>query len=269
MNRNLLCRREAVALGLGALASATMPRWALGQGAGPGASASGPDGPNVLMICVDDLRPQLGCYGHGHVISPNIDRLAGEGTLCRRAYCQQAICGPSRASFLTGLRPETLDYYDLGVRLGSDRPGTVTLPQAFRDAGYTTVSLGKVFHHPEEHSASWDHEYRPGGEFTRGYVTEAARAGVRERAANTGNRPVWTERGPAYEVATDAQAQGHHDAIVARLAAAQLKRLKANGRPFFMAAGFKKPHLPFTAPKWAWDRYDRDAFDICALDDFP
>lgn len=104
------------------------------------------DRPNVLLICVDDLKPVLGCYGDQLAQSPNIDRLAARGMLFHSAYCNQAVCAPSRNSLLTGLRPQTLGVYDLGTNFRKAMPEAVTLPQHFKNNGYRTEGMGKIFH---------------------------------------------------------------------------------------------------------------------------
>lgn len=115
-------------------------------GLGIGARAPGADRPNVLLICVDDLKPLLGCYGNQVVKSPNIDELASRGLRFDAAYCNQAVCAPSRNALLTGLRPQTLGIYDLGTYFRKSRGEVVTLPQHFKNHGYVTQSLGKIFH---------------------------------------------------------------------------------------------------------------------------
>jgi iduronate 2-sulfatase len=116
---------------------------------GPFACADEPTAtarPNVLLVCVDDLKPVLGCYGNPLVHSPNIDRLAARGVVFERAYCNQAVCAPSRNALLTGLRPQTLGIYDLGTNFRLSRPDAVTLPQCFRQQGWRSEGLGKIFH---------------------------------------------------------------------------------------------------------------------------
>ncbi|MDP7378507.1 MAG: sulfatase-like hydrolase/transferase, partial [Pirellulaceae bacterium] len=104
------------------------------------------DRPNILLICVDDLRPALGCYGDAIAITPSLDKLAEKSTLFSRAYCQQAVCSPSRLSLLTGLRPDTIRVWDLKTHFRAAVPDTVTLPQHFKNNGYHTESIGKIYH---------------------------------------------------------------------------------------------------------------------------
>ncbi len=114
-----------------------------------------PDRPNILFIAVDDLRPELGCYGVDHVVSPNIDRLASGGLLFSRAYCQSAVCNPSRASLMTGKRPDTLRVWDLRTDMRALNPEVVTLGQHLQANGYHSVGIGKIFHNTLPDSATW------------------------------------------------------------------------------------------------------------------
>ncbi len=213
--------------------------------------------PNVLFLPVDDLRPQLGCYGHRQMISPHIDRLASEGVLFRRAYCQVPVCGASRASLLTGVRPTTTRFIDFNVRTDDDLPGALVLPEHFRKHGYATVSRGKVFHHNDDCAArSWSEApTRPTGAWGgRGYLVPENRALAESNVNRTGC-------GPAYE-AGDVPDNAYADGKLADQAIADLGRLKDAGRPFFLAVGFFKPHLPFNAPKKYWDLYKHDDIDL-------
>ena len=116
---------------------------------------------NVLFIAIDDLRPLLGCYGDEIAVTPDIDRLAGRGTVFQRAYCQQAVCSPSRLSLMTGRRPDTIRVWDLGTHFRAAIPDVVTLPQHFKNNGYHTQSLGKIYHgsgKPSKDPPSWSVE---------------------------------------------------------------------------------------------------------------
>lgn len=219
--------------------------------------------PNVLFIAVDDLRPELGCYGHPLVKSPHLDRLAAAGMLFRRAYCQTALCMPSRSSLLSGYRPQTLQNKARPLT-GNAPAGTVTLPQLFRASGYTTVSIGKVYHYNNDDPDGWVRRYTDtfaeSGAYCDGYC-----AGYRlpENLAKLPNyfRP---RRGataslprPNMSECTDTPDDVCPDGIVARRAIEELGKFKACGAPFFLAAGFYRPHLPWTPPQKYWDLYDR------------
>ncbi|MBI5774750.1 MAG: sulfatase-like hydrolase/transferase, partial [Verrucomicrobia bacterium] len=159
--------------------------------------------PNVLFIAVDDMRCELGCYGAKHVISPNLDRLAASGVLFNRAYCQQAVCNPSRVSLLTGLRPDTTRVWDLVTEMRSVMPNVVTLPQHFRQHGYRAVAYGKIFHNPFPDAASWDEPTHNASDVIA--YSDANRARLAEfrrgmKAAGKSESAIERMRGPATEV---------------------------------------------------------------------
>ena len=203
---------------------------------------------NVLFIAIDDLRPALGCYGDQTAITPNMDRLAKRGILFNRAYCQQAVCCPSRLSLLTGLRPDTIKVWDLNTHFREALPKTVTLPQHFKNNGYHTRSIGKIFHgggKPSKDPPSWseaplhDNVHDP----KLRYATEKNLKGKgHKRAASE---------------SADVPDNAYVDGLVCEGAEKALADLKKQGNPFFLAVGFRKPHLPFSAPKKYWDLYDR------------
>lgn len=214
---------------------------------------------NVLFIAVDDLRPQLGCYGHREMITPSIDRLAGEGRRFDHHYVQVPTCGASRCALLTGQYPRKPSAYDNGAFQSlpqdqAERP--ISLPQLFRDNGYTTISIGKISHSPDGTAAdgtdelpfSWDEHGVPMGEWHDAWSAFFAYAGGKTRIIK--ETPV-SER-------ADVSDDGYPDGLIADAAIAKLKTLNAQGRPFFLAVGFFKPHLPFCAPADYWDRYDPD-----------
>ena len=149
--------------------------------------ATAADRPNVLFIAVDDLRTELGCYGSPHIHSPNIDRLAAGGTTFLRAYCQQAVCSPSRSSLMTGLRPDSTKVYDLVTHFRKAAPDVVTVGQHFKNNGYYSVSMGKIYHGGYDDPPTWSEPARRprGGE---GYVTQENKkliAKRRDRAKQT------------------------------------------------------------------------------------
>ena len=214
---------------------------------------------NVLFIAVDDLRPELGCYGHQMVQSPNIDALAVSGTRFTRAYCQEAICAASRSSLLSGCRPDTTGIYGLNTPLRQAMPDILSLPQHFRNNGYTTISLGKIYHHGNDDKVGWSLRPRTGGsayclsenqDYMKQRREEGKAKGLEDKLLRN------YARGPASEGA-DVPDNAYLDGAMTDVAIQQMR--KNQDRPFFLAAGYKKPHLPFNAPKKYWDLYDRDS----------
>jgi len=220
--------------------------------------------PNVLLICVDDLKPLLGCYGAPIVQSPNIDRLAARGVLFERAFCNQAVCAPSRNSLMTGLRPQSIGVYDLGTNFRKGVPEAVTVAQYFQRHGYRTEAMGKIMHvghGNHEDAASWSvPHWGPKAGPAGGYVLDENRAPklTREEARFT-NAPVDPSklpRGAATEAA-DVPDNTYGDGKIADEAIRRLEAAKAApDQPWFIGVGFLKPHLPFVAPKKYWDLYD-------------
>lgn len=224
--------------------------------------------PNVLFICVDDLKPLLGCYGDAVIKSPNIDRLAARGVLFERAYCNQAVCAPSRNSLLTGVRPTSLGIYDLGTNFRVASSNAVTLPQYFKQQGYRTEALGKIFHvghgnHEDPMSWSLPHFQQK----SVAYASPENQAKLTREEALFANRSDVAQlpRGAAWESA-DVPDNAYPDGKIAEEAIRRLRGAKEkSSEPFFLAVGFLKPHLPFCAPKKYWDLYDRSKFTVPAL----
>ena len=213
-------------------------------------AASATAAPNVLFIVVDDLNTTLGCYGNTVVKSPNIDRLAARGVRFDRAYCQYPLCNPSRTSFLSGRRPEQTGVYVLSTPARVALPGAVMLPQFFRQQGYFTGGAGKVFHNVKMNDAkSWDF-YEDADP-----ADPQELAALKSRAGGDG-QPAWTVLDSDGSQTRD----GHNAETIARLIAEQT----AAKKPFFLAAGFHKPHLPWTAPKKFFDLYPDGAITAAA-----
>lgn len=205
---------------------------------------------NVLFIVVDDLNTALGCYG-APVKTPNIDRLAARGTRFDRAYSQYTLCNPSRVSFLTGRRPETTGVYVLNTSSRQALPGVVTLPGYFRQHGRYTAGAGKIFHsYGMSDPTAWDHyEDGPGDD-------PQEKAAINARYGGGDGRPAWTM--------LDGDGSRTRDGLNARTIARLLDEHGSAGKPFFLAAGFHKPHLPWTAPKRFFDLYPAGSIVIPA-----
>jgi iduronate 2-sulfatase len=213
--------------------------------------AGTPKKPNILFIAIDDLRPELGCYGGAQVKSPNLDKLASRGIRFDRAYCQVAVCGASRASLMTGVLPTKNRFRNYLARADKDAPGATTLAEAFKNAGYTTLSNGKIFHHRDDSEAkSWSEKaWRP----AKGHGSSYDPATTEKLSKR--------KRGRIYEL-PDVPDNAYGDGQVAEKTIKDLQRLKKGGKPFFLACGFVKPHMPFYAPKKYWDLYERETIEI-------
>ena len=212
--------------------------------------------PNVLFIAVDDLRVELGCYGSDHVLSPNIDKLAEQGTLFERAYCQQTVCNPSRASLLTGLRPDTLRVWDLYTHFRQNLPDVVTLPQLFKQHGYYSQCIGKIFHNYRQDDWKGDRVSWSEPEFLH-YGSHG-----HDDAQVVGTLPPNLVSGAGGTECRDVPDEAYYDGRVASRAVEALEILKNKNEPFFLAVGFWKPHTPFNAPKKYWDLYDRKSVPV-------
>jgi len=223
------------------------------------------DKPNVLFIAIDDLRPELGCYGSKIAVSPNLDAIAKDGLLFDRAYCQQAICRPSRASLLTGARPDTTGLFHNYVSLRELQPDIVTLPQHFRAHGYETAYCGKIFHHGDTDEAkSWSRKpvnkiggvKKPVGGYALAANLKLRNQNMQRMLAKYGEAARrGLGSGPAYENA-DVPDHAYPDGYNTLRAIATMKEMVKSDKPFFLGLGFLKPHLNWTAPKKYWDMID-------------
>jgi len=218
-------------------------------------------GPNVLFLVADDLRVQLGCYGDPIAKTPNIDALASQGLLFQRAYCQQALCNPSRASVMAGRYPDSLGIWNLATHFRKTRPEVVTLPERFKQEGYFTQNIGKVFHNrqtPNENDPqSWSvpPKYHWGAHSDDWYV-EGEPYQMHQ-----------IPKGPATQ-RVDVPDEAYLDGRIAGAAIEAIQQRAKEKQPFFLAVGFWKPHLPFNAPQKYWDQYD-DKETEQALKDLP
>lgn len=225
--------------------------------------------PNILFIAVDDLRPTLGAYGDSVIKTPNIDRLARSGVVFLNAHVQQAVCNPSRASLMTGLRPDSLRVWDLETDFRVTTPGVVTLPQHFRQSGYRALSVGKIYHNVLPDSLSWSEpEYKvPGFPYDPDAVyrspdnvaiQDARKATIIQAGRHAGSIDrfgQWYLKANATE-SVDLPDSVYYDGAQTDYAVRRLVELKDAGQPFFFAVGYYRPHLPFNAPKKYWDLYD-------------
>lgn len=208
---------------------------------------------NVLFIAVDDMRVELGCYGGSPAQTPNLDKLASRGMLFNRAYCQQALCNPSRASLLTGRRPDTLRIWDLPTHFRELYPDVITLPQHFKQNGYFTQNIGKIFH-------NWRQEIQGDPDsWSVPAVMHFATHGSDVAMVKSGELPPSTVSTVRCEC-RDVPDNAYFDGRIADLAVEAIREIK--DKPFFLAVGFWKPHLPFNAPKRYWDMYDRTKLSL-------
>jgi iduronate 2-sulfatase len=238
--------------------------------------------PNILFIAIDDLRPELGCYGSPIAKSPNLNKLAREGRRFDRAYCQQSICSPSRASLMTGARPDEIGVVENTAYFRDLNPDIVTLPQHFIKNGYEAVYCGKIYHgRMTDEKYSWSRKpahnlcpvkmkWLPGGyallENQQLWATNKEKMLAKYGKEGSGG----LIHGPAYESA-DVPDHAYSDGYSTRLAISTLKdhRNKKPDQPLFLALGFKKPHLDFVAPKKYWDMYDREKIQLAKQSEEP
>jgi iduronate 2-sulfatase len=231
--------------------------------------------PNVLFISSDDMRPQLGCYGDPTVKSPSIDALAKRGMVFQRSYVQQALCSPSRISMLSGRYPATTQIFEIGRTLRTTMPDITTMPQHFKNNGYHTRSLGKIYHVGIDDDASWTipawHSKKPRTSAAtqatvQKYIADAKAKGTTLPPKGKGSRNAAV---PAFE-AVDCGDDDLMDGDCAANAIAQLKEHAKNpAQPFFLAVGFANPHVPWISPKKYWDLYDRSKLPLATNEFLP
>jgi len=236
------------------------------------------DKPNILFIAVDDLKPNIGCFGDSLAITPNIDAIAQKGMVFKNTYCQQAVCAPSRASLLTSRYPDQTEVWDLKTLIRDKNPETLTLPQHLRNNGYNSIGAGKIFDPRSvdknldtpswnEFENAWDSKWYSSevGKPSYYYATPSAKdtiALLEQEASDKGidKRNYVMERyWPSYECA-EVPYDAYIDGALANVGVHYLEQLTNSSKPFFLAVGFKRPHLPFNAPKEFWDLYDSEQF---------
>jgi iduronate 2-sulfatase len=222
---------------------------ATGLSAQAATAGASPRKPNVLFVVVDDLNTALGSYGDRLARTPNIDRLAARGVRFDRAYCQYPLCNPSRVSFLSGRRPEATGVYVLNIPARTALPEAVLLPQFFRQNGYYTAGAGKIFHSVRvSDAASWDrYEDGDGGD-------EQEKAAIKSRYGGGDGRPAWH--------VLDSEGENTRDGLNTRTIRGLIAERAGAGQPFFLAMGFHKPHLPWTAPRRFFDQHREADFAV-------
>ena len=210
---------------------------------------------NIVMIVIDDLRPVLGAYGDEKAYTPNIDALAKEGVTFDYAYSNVPVCGASRASMLTGLRPTKNRFIDYKAMAEKDAPNAKSLPQVLRESGYHTIGLGKIFHNAKDlATVSWSEKIQVSGMPHATMLNPDSKNYIKENA-----HVKWLKNGPWYETA-DVPDEAYPDGKVKQKALQALTRLSAEQQPFFMSVGFIRPHLPFYAPKKYYDLHPKEKF---------
>ncbi|MCF8381554.1 MAG: alginate lyase family protein [Bacteroidales bacterium] len=221
--------------------------------------------PNILMIAVDDLRTELGCYGSEHMHTPNIDRLALQGVMFQNAHTQQSICMASRASLMTGIRPENREIYNC-KSVEELMPDVVTLNKYFETNGYLTYGVGKIYHYGSDHKRNFEEWFDPTERWAgKGYISDEA---IAEMEANGRVNEADNIKGPAYEmqdVPDDYYIDGYNTVHVLK----KIKEFKKSKKPFFLAMGFHKPHLPWTCSKKYWDLYPVESIELSPVPDTP
>ncbi|MDB4752536.1 sulfatase [Winogradskyella sp.] len=211
---------------------------------------------NVLFVMVDDLRPELKVYGQSHIKSPNIDALASEGITFNRAYCNVPVCGASRASLLSGMRPTAKRFLKYNASINEAGSNIHNIVEYFNSRGYKTISNNKITHLKND-IKDWDEEWYPKDVTWRNYQDP------QNRALDKNKKPA-----AAYE-RLDIDDSAYFDAQTADKTIEDLKKLKSENSNFFLAVGFVKPHLPFTAPEKYWDLYDIDSIQLPKQSTFP
>ena len=209
---------------------------------------------NILFISIDDFRPKISSYGETKMITPNIDKLASEGLQFNNAYTNIAVCGASRASIMTGIRPSEKRFNDFSTRASVDTPNAIPLNRIFKENGYETISYGKIYHHKDDFQEYWTE--KDGGQIQSDFQDPISIARI-----ENAERGEYGKKQPTFEY-PDVDDYAYNDGKITKRAINKLKALKSENKPFFMAIGYVSPHLPFIQPKKYWDMYDHDAIKL-------
>jgi len=209
---------------------------------------------NILFISIDDFRPKISSYGETKMITPNIDKLASEGLQFNNAYTNIAVCGASRASLMTGIRPSLNRFNDFSTRAQVDTPQAISLNQLFMDNGYQTISYGKIYHHSDDFQQYWS-------EKDKGQIQSDFQDPKSIERVNNAEKGEYGNKNLTYEY-PDVDDYAYNDGKITKNAIQKLKVLKEDNQPFFMAVGYVSPHLPFIQPKKYWDMYDHDSIQL-------
>lgn len=253
----------------------------------PLSALAGSKQPNILFIAIDDLKPDLACYGVKQVISPNIDRLAQSGVVFTNSHCNQAICGPSRVSLLTGLRPDRTKVHDLKTQMREVNQSAVTIPEHFKKNGYLTMGVGKIYDprsvDKKLDAASWSVNFKKSGLPFNSDHPEPAIAHYQSKSAQVKLKEIKAtglkQYGPIMEKmlaagefkpteCEDVPDDAYTDGAIAKVGINYIRKAAKQDKPFFIAVGFKKPHLPFVAPKKYWDLYKRSEIPLAKFTKF-
>ena len=239
---------------------------------------------NVVFIAVDDLKPTIRSFGDAFAVTPNMDMLARKSSVFLNAHTQQAICSPSRISLLTGLRPDKTQVYDLKTRMRDKLPNVVTLPQHFKQMGYTTAGVGKIFDprgvDKQSDGVSWslpykrEHQLKYPKDWGRPMVGFYQNEQIKEKIKSIVKREnippakvgeyLKTVFRPPFS-SSPAPDEAYVDGAIAAEALRMIDDLSTKRKPFFLAVGFKRPHLPFSAPQKYWNLYGRDRIPLAAF----
>ena len=209
---------------------------------------------NILFISIDDLKPSINSYGDSKMITPNIDKLASEGVQFNNAFTNIAVCGASRASLMTGIRPSEKRFNDFSTRAAKDVPDAISLNELFKNNGYETISYGKIYHHNDDFSEHWTEigERAEQADFQDPKAIE-----MRDNA----ERGEYGKKNPIIEY-PEVSDYAYHDGKITVKAIEKLKEMKENNKPFFLAIGYVSPHLPFIQPKKYWDMYEHEKIEL-------